>query len=148
MKKLLVGCLMMAMVALAPSQAQANGRGPCSGRYSDVTPNMPLEQIQHRTQVTIACAERIWSVPGGLSSALFYANRESHFYPWAANPSGCLGVYQHMSRYWPGRVSAWIDRNWYSKWRWDQGISAFDMRANVIVTMRMAHSTGWGPWGG
>jgi hypothetical protein len=78
---------------------------------------------------------------------MYVANRESHFYPWALNPSGCAGVYQHQLDYWPGRVAQWIEKEWYSPWRWQHGISAFDMRANVIVTIRMAHVEGWGPWG-
>jgi hypothetical protein len=70
--------------------------------------------------------------------ALYVANRESKFHPNAYNPSGCAGIYQHMLRYWPGRAAAYGFRGW----------SAFNARANIIVTMRMVNRSGWGPWGG
>jgi hypothetical protein len=85
----------------------------------------------------ISCAARHWSVPGGPAMALYVANRESHYQPRAYNPSGCAGIYQHMLRYWPGRAAAYGFRGW----------SAFNARANIIVTMRMVHLAGWGPWG-
>jgi hypothetical protein len=49
-----------------------------------------------------------------------------------------MGIYQHMKRYWPNRAYAYGFKGW----------SAFNARANIIVTMRMVHRDGWGPWGG
>ena len=87
----------------------------------------------------IRCAARHFHVPGGVAKALYIAGRESHYYPGAYNAySGALGVYQHLSRYWPGRATAYGFRGW----------SGFNARANIIVTMRMVRSTGWYPWGG
>ena len=71
-----------------------------------------------------------------LAMALAIADRESHFEPHAYNPSGCAGIYQHQLRYWPGRAAAYGFRGW----------SAFNARANIMVTMRMVHLSGWGPW--
>jgi hypothetical protein len=85
----------------------------------------------------IRCAAEHWNVPGGADLALHIADRESHYYPNAYNPSGCAGIYQHMLRYWPGRATSFGFRGW----------SAYNARANIIVTMRMAHDGGWGPWG-
>ena len=85
----------------------------------------------------IRCAAEHWNVPGGADLALYIADRESHFHPNAYNPSGCAGIYQHMLRYWPGRATSFGFRGW----------SAFNARANIIVTMRMVHDDGWGPWG-
>jgi transglycosylase-like protein with SLT domain len=84
----------------------------------------------------IACAARHWGVPGGVATALAVASRESHFDPRAYNPSGCAGIYQHMLRYWPGRARQFGFTGW----------SAFNARANIIVTMKMVHGGGWGPW--
>jgi hypothetical protein len=84
----------------------------------------------------IRCAADHWHVPGGENTALAVADRESHFHPNAYNPSGCAGIYQHMLRYWPGRAAAYGFQGW----------SAFNARANIIVTMRMVKQFGWAPW--
>ena len=72
-------------------------------------------------------------------SALYIADRESHFHPRAYNAwSGAMGVYQHLRRYWPGRAFAYGFRGW----------SGFNARANIIVTMRLVRRLGnWSPWG-
>ena len=86
----------------------------------------------------IRCAARHWHVPGGPQTALYIAWRESHFVPNAYNPSGAEGIYQHMRQYWPARARLFGFPN----------RSAFNARANVIVTMRMVHALGsWAPWG-
>ena len=85
----------------------------------------------------IRCAAEHWNVPGGADLALYIADRESQFHPNAYNPSGCAGIYQHMLRYWPGRAASFGFGGW----------SAYNARANIIVTMRMVHDDGWGPWG-
>jgi hypothetical protein len=84
----------------------------------------------------IRCAADHWNVPGGPSTALAIADRESQFRPNAYNPSGCAGIYQHMLAYWPGRAAAYGFSGW----------SAFNARANIIVTMRMVQQDGWGAW--
>ena len=84
----------------------------------------------------IRCAAERWKVPGGARLALYIADRESHFYPNAYNSSGCAGIYQHMLRYWPDRAKSFGFRGW----------SAYNARANIMVTMRMVHEDGWGPW--
>jgi hypothetical protein len=86
----------------------------------------------------IRCAALHWKVPGGPQMALYIANRESKFRPNAYNPSGCAGIYQHMLKYWPGRADAYGFPGW----------SAFNARANIIVTMEMVQRGGWGPWAG
>ena len=84
----------------------------------------------------IRCAAAHWHVPGGAGTALAIADRESQFRPRAYNPSGCAGIYQHMLRYWPGRAADYGFTGW----------SAFNARANIIVTIKMVKRGGWGPW--
>jgi hypothetical protein len=84
----------------------------------------------------IRCAASHWSVPGGAQTALYIADRESNFEPGAYNPSGAAGIYQHLLSYWPGRATTFGFHGW----------SAFNARANIIVTMKMVHHGGWGPW--
>ena len=83
----------------------------------------------------IRCAEQRWDVPGGAAKAIDVARCESGFEPDAYS-SGNAGVYQHATRYWPGRAQSWGFRGW----------SVFNGRANVIVTMRMVHRFGWDAW--
>jgi len=92
----------------------------------------------HQVKGLIRCAARHWNVPGGANKALAIAYRESRYDPHAYNSSGAEGIYQHLRRYWPGRARTYGF----------PGYSAFNARANIIVTMRMVKRGGWGPWGG
>ena len=85
----------------------------------------------------IRCAARRWSVPGGAYKAIEVADCESHLDPGARTSSGSYaGLYQQSTHYWPSRSS-----------QFGQGDrSVFNGRANVIVSIRMAHATGWGDW--
>jgi muramidase (phage lysozyme) len=59
--------------------------------------------------------------------------------PTAYNSWSCAkGIYQHLCRYWPSRADAYGFDDW----------SAYNARANVMVTMRMVKHYGWGAWGG
>ncbi|MEX2275822.1 MAG: hypothetical protein WEA10_09725 [Actinomycetota bacterium] len=88
---------------------------------------------------TIRCAVQRWRVRGGVRKAMSIARRESGFEPRAYNSAGpYLGVYQHVRRYWSSRARQYGMA----------GKSAFNGRANVLVSIRMAHKHGWGPWGG
>jgi hypothetical protein len=85
----------------------------------------------------IRCAASHFGV--GRKKALYIAWRESRFRPSAYNAAGkAAGIYQHLLRYWPHRAEDYGFRNW----------SAFNARANIIVTMRMVRHYGWDPWGG
>lgn len=157
MKRILTATLIATLTLIGPTMtttAHAEGRGPCAGWFSNVRPDQDHDGVaatttdralvNHRMEALIACAVRIWPVDGGLQEALRIAHREAGnpwIWPWAYNPSGCAGTFQHMLRYWPGRVAAW----WRDEWLWKTP-SAFNPRANVIVTMRMVHAEGWGPW--
>ena len=84
----------------------------------------------------IRCAARRWEVAGGPDKAVSVARCESRFDPRAYNSNGYAGVYQQATRYWRTRASAYGFRDY----------SVFNGRANVVVSVRMAHRGGWGPW--
>jgi len=85
----------------------------------------------------IECAARHFGV--GSDKALQIAYRESKFSPGAYNARSCAkGIFQHLCRYWPTRADDYGFRGW----------SAYDARANIMVTMRMVLRYGWLPWGG
>lgn len=84
----------------------------------------------------VRCAARRYGV--SVSKALYIANRESNYKPRAYNGSSCAkGIYQHLCTYWPGRAKTYGFNDW----------SAFNARANIMVTIRMVKRHGWGPWG-
>jgi hypothetical protein len=84
----------------------------------------------------IRCAARRWDVAGGPDKAVRVARCESRFDPEAYNPGGYAGVYQQATRYWPPRARTYGFRDY----------SVYNGRANIIVSVRMAHRGGWGPW--
>lgn len=91
---------------------------------------------------TIVCATERWSVPGGASRALEIAACESGADLLDRSTDGYAGTFQQTVRYWPGR------RATYNPDAWEQQLhrSVFNPRANVVVSIRMAHAGGWGPW--
>jgi len=87
----------------------------------------------------IWCAAARWNSPGTPRQAIRVARCESNLNPSAYDSGGYAGLFQHATRYWPGRADRWgqDDR------------SVFNGRANVIVSIRMAHAYGsWGAWSG
>lgn len=91
--------------------------------------------------LTIRAAVDHWPVPGGVSKALAVASCESGLNERASNGGSYLGLFQQAARYWPAR------QNLYDSRRWNLRESAFNARANVVVSIRMAHSGGWSGWG-
>lgn len=134
-----VALLLTALLLIVPAvSATAASR---DARYSWVPPKVcPVDWREGPWHVKklIRCAAEHWHTPGGAAMALYIADRESHFNPRAHNSySGAMGIYQHLSRYWDGRAFAYGFK----------GYSAYNARANIIVTMRMVKRYGWSPWG-
>jgi len=144
---ILAACSIAAIVMLSATTADAVVAGsrltahPSTRSSEHQVPNKVCDYDWRKgtwqVKELITCAAEHWTVPGGPAMALAIADRESHYQPRAYNPSGCAGIYQHMLRYWPQRAAEFGFRGW----------SAFNARANIIVTMRMVHVSGWGPWG-
>ena len=141
MRRHLVAALSIAAI-LSIVPASISGAAELGSRRQAQVPNKVCNYDWRigifQVKQLIRCAATHWNVPGGAGLALYIAGRESHYRPNAYNPSGCAGIYQHMLRYWPGRAAAYGFRGW----------SAFNARANIIVTMRMVSRNGWGPWAG
>jgi hypothetical protein len=83
----------------------------------------------------IRCAARRWTVSGGPPKAVSVARCESNFRPRAYS-DGNAGVFQQRVRYWRSRARTYGFA----------GASVYNGRANVIVSVRMAHAQGWGGW--
>jgi hypothetical protein len=85
----------------------------------------------------IRCAAEYYDVSP--RRALYIAWRESRYQASAYNRVGdAAGIYQHVLKYWPDRAETYGFRDW----------SAFNGRANIVVTMQMVRRIGWDPWGG
>lgn len=85
----------------------------------------------------IRCTARTWQVPGGPDKAVSVAFCESRLDPSLRSESGTyVGVFQHSIRYWSDRAATYGFA----------GAPPTNGRANVIVSIRMAHVGGWGPW--
>jgi hypothetical protein len=92
---------------------------------------------KHEVKHLIRCAAHHYGV--NADKAIAIAHRESTFEPGAYNSLSCAkGIYQHLCRYWPDRAYEYGFK----------GRSAFNARANIIVTMKMVRHYGWAPWGG
>lgn len=87
----------------------------------------------------IKCAVAHYPVKGGAPKALYIAWRESRYNPYATN-GRFKGVYQQGTTWWPDRYQTY--GFWYLRNR------ILNARTNIIVSIRMAHRHGWGPWGG
>ena len=113
-----------------------------------VRPAMGAETVERKVAALIRCAVRRYSVPGGAATALRIARCESgeHLWPWAYS-NGNAGVFQQRIAYWPGRARAYLRASWFPVHYADVVDHGwFRARANVLVSIRMAHAGGWGPW--
>ena len=126
--------ILTAMLTLLPASAV-----PHAEAYSytpDRICDIDWREGRWHVKQLIKCAARHWDV--SVHRAMYVANRESDFRPRAYNRSSCAkGVFQHLCRYWPDRAFAFGFKDW----------SAFNARANIIVTMKMVRRYGWSPWG-
>ena len=124
--------------------------GPCDDSRFNVKPEMGGEKVRRRMVALIKCAIDKWSVPGGLSKALDVAYCESgdNLWPWS-HYMGSLGVFQQNGKYWVSRVNTYLKPSWFpGRWKSIHNVpeGAYNARANVLVSIQMAHNGGWGPW--
>ncbi len=119
------------------------GSGPARVRSSSARTvpgwvcDYPWRRGKGQVKRLIRCAAHRWKVSGGPAKAVDVASCESGLNPKAYNTGGYAGVFQQSTRYWPERATSYG----FPK------RSVFNGRANVIVSIRMAHEDGWGAWG-
>ncbi len=125
------------LVGLAPVASAGHARGPCDFHRE------PGQSVRQHSRAQIGCAVARWTVPGGVAVAMCIAKRESGLLPWAESGDGLnKGLFQQHVRYWDGNYDAYTRPVWQLPPRIVSG------RTNAIVSIRMAHDIGWGPWGG
>jgi hypothetical protein len=124
------------------ANAQPKPDGPCIG-YG-VNHSTPADVRTTRMRALIRCTFDWVGLPNDVDTAQYVADRESGYYPWAYNPSGCAGLYQHMTAYWPSRVQTYLKSWWFPK-TWPD-VSVYNPRANALVAASMVRAGGWQPW--
>jgi hypothetical protein len=118
----------------------------------------PLVREAH-VKALIRCVFSRVGVGWQITTAYAIVKRESGYQPWAKNPwtysachpwsssvYGSCGLAQHLARYWPGRVQAYLPRR-YFPFTWPH-VPILQPRANVWAMAVMVRTGGWGPWGG
>jgi len=135
----------LAEARLADSQATASGtqtqqirERTC--RYQWVDPGTWTAREERRT---LACVvDRFGPVDGGIPKVEQVGACESGWNRLASNGGSYLGLFQHAASDWPGRVAWAMPDGWrvgpWSSWR--------NSRAQIVVTVRMVHASGWGAW--
>ena len=119
------------------ASASQDRPGPCALTMEEG------ETVQANSRELIRCAVRRWDVPGGAAVALCIAKRESGLIPWAESGDGInKGLFQQHVNYWSGNYDNYTAPTWQLK------RNILNGRTNTIVSIRMAHDIGWGPWGG
>lgn len=141
-------------VTTTTTSAQARATGPCRGWQYQAEHATPYTTKVRRMKRLIRCVFTFNGIPGQVATAFPIADRESGFSPWARNPDvssacrwrepfGSCGIFQHVMRYWPGRVRALLPREFFPQW---PRVSALNERANVWVTARLVKKDGWCHW--
>jgi soluble lytic murein transglycosylase-like protein len=134
-----VALILTACLTVLPLTVGASSASAVQGSMSKTAKVCRIDWREGRPYVKhlIRCAAKHYGV--SVDHALAIARRESRFRPKAYNSWSCAkGIYQHLCRYWPKRAREYGFNDW----------SAYNARANIIVTMRMVRRYGWQPWGG
>lgn len=137
--KFLAAVLVAGGLILAPTPAVAQKDPAHACTFQQLQP----ERWSHyEVKVTVRCFAKWMNVD--VDEALYVADRESNFFFKAWNRSSdCRGIYQHMYKYWWGRVDAAdrkLDKFHVKDRGWDSP------RAQAVVTFTMVKRGGWGPW--
>ncbi len=154
MRKLILTAGIVLVIAATTQMAAASGRGPLSEKRYEVKPSMGHTIVERKAKAAIRHAIARWSVSGGVPKAFAIAYRESRFWPWSHNGdcspggSGSCGEFQHKRPYWDERARTWLRERWFPRMKTGWLPGPYNLRANVLVTIRMVHAAGWGPRGG
>ena len=133
---LLMLLLLLSAAPLTTSTGASTTEGDRARQVARRVCDYDWKRSTYQLKRLIRCAARRWEVAGGPDKAVSVARCESRFDPRAYNSNGYAGVYQQATRYWRTRSSTYGFRDY----------SVFNGRANIVVSVRMAHRGGWGPW--
>lgn len=141
LRRVLIATLILTATTLTFPSAGANASPVVGSASSTTTHRSAICPVEWRkgtfyVKKLIRCAAHHYGV--NADKAVSVAFRESRFHPKAYNSWSCAkGIYQHLCKYWPERADTYGFDDW----------SAYNARANVMVTVRMVKKHGWSPWG-
>ena len=136
-RTIIAASILTAVIMSFPAATTSHAMVQRDTRRAVTTKICPIDWRQSTWHVKqlIRCAASHHGVSTRI--ALYVAWRESRYRPSAYNAAGgAAGIYQHLVKYWPGRAATYGFKGW----------SAFNARANIMVTMRMVRQYGWSPW--
>ena len=155
----IVAALIASVLAGLGERATGSSAEPRQAHLLAAAPGDATQQLRERTcryqwvdrgtwtareeQRTLACVvEHFGPIDGGVDKARQVGSCESGWYRLASNGGAYLGLFQHAATYWPGRVASLMPDGWrvgpWSSWQ--------NSRAQIVVTVRMVHASGWGAW--
>lgn len=138
-----IALAMVTVVALAPAAKadHVNWRyHECRHQYSDGQRGWSPVEVRK----TIACVAAKFGV--STHKALDIAWRESRWKQHATNSvSGACGVFQHIPRWFAGRLDAVANAR--PKYRHFDG-SCYSARDNIFAALWLVKKYGWSAWGG
>lgn len=129
----------IAALGASGARVRVDREAECRYGRSDGQPGYSTLDVRR----VIRCAVGKWSVPGGYDKAVAVASCESGSDLLDHSTDGYTGTFQQSTRYWDGRRAA------YNPVGWDKPLQhpAWHPRANVVVSIRMAHADGdWSDW--
>lgn len=133
-----VACLVIATswIPAQPAEAATNWRWKeCRFQYVNGRAGWQPKEVKR----TIRCMAPKWGLSESLALSIAY--RESRYLEDARNPSsGACGVFQHLPRYWDGRVAA------IPQWLHPIKHSCFAGRVNILAGLYLAKVSGWHHW--
>ena len=133
LKYVLIGITALALLA-TPARAETWREEHC--RMNKATNVWTAFEIRQ----TIRCATAKWPVPGGPTKAINVALCESGADLQDPGGDGYAGTFQQSEHYWPGRYISLRPTGW------ELQPSAVNPRANTVISIRMAHASGWDAW--
>lgn len=146
----LCAALGQALVSTPAQAAPVNRWAECRYQYANGKPGWTPYEVAR----TIDCAAAHFGVSASEAHAV--ADRESHHGQFSTNPySYACGVFQHIPRYFRGRLLAVPD--WLGPFGhpWSDPTvvhgarsRCYNARDNVLAALWMVHTSGWWAWGG
>jgi hypothetical protein len=139
MRKLIVLVLAAGVLFVSPHTPNAYSKVRDPGRYARTSDGNGWSPTDVKQAIRIVVDR--WHVAGGVCRAFCIAKHESGFQSHGNDSSCCKGVFQQHEDYWAGRFRRF---NPHHGWRLRNAIH--NARSNIVVSIRMAHASGWGDW--
>lgn len=138
------GLALLALALVGRGYVEQAAAGGQSWRYDECRFQSLQRPLWTATEerLTLECAVAKWAVPGGVAKAQQVGDCESGWWRFANNGGRYLGLFQHAASAYVPRIYA------YEPAAWDRKLSTrwTNSRGQIVMSVRMVHDVGWGPW--